>query len=37
MIGRAKGESGRAGWALLWLIGVPLPLVLILIVLRGCF
>jgi hypothetical protein len=30
------GESGRMGWIFLWLLGVPLPLLLILYLLRGC-
>jgi hypothetical protein len=29
-------ESGRVGWILLWLLGVPIPLLLLLYVLRGC-
>lgn len=30
-------ESGKAGWALLWLLGVPLPVLLIAyLVVRGC-
>jgi hypothetical protein len=29
-------ESGRAGWILLWLLGVPIPVLLVLYVLRGC-
>jgi hypothetical protein len=29
-------ETGRAGWILLWLLGVPIPLLLALFVLRGC-
>jgi hypothetical protein len=28
--------DGRIGWILLWLIGVPLPILLILYLLRGC-
>jgi len=28
--------SGKAGWILLWLIGVPVPILIILFVLRGC-
>lgn len=28
--------SGKVGWALLWLIGVPVPVLLILFLLRGC-
>jgi hypothetical protein len=31
-----KLEEGRAGWALLWLLGVPIPVLLILFLLRGC-
>lgn len=33
---KLKSESGAIGWALLWLIGVPVPLLLIFFVLRGC-
>src|SRR5262245_34805369 len=29
-------QEGRAGWILLWLLGVPVPLLLLLYVLRGC-
>ena len=29
-------EQGRAGWILLWLLGVPLPILLVLYFLRGC-
>jgi hypothetical protein len=31
-----KSESGRIGYILLWLLGVPIPILLILYVLRGC-
>ena len=31
-----KWEEGRAGWILLWLIGIPVPILLILFLLRGC-
>jgi hypothetical protein len=31
-----KNEQGKAGWAILWLLGVPLPILLILFLLRGC-
>jgi hypothetical protein len=31
-----KDDSGKAGWIFLWLIGVPIPLLLGLYVLRGC-
>jgi hypothetical protein len=30
------GEAGRIGWILLWLLGVPLPVLFVLFVLRGC-
>jgi hypothetical protein len=29
-------EEGRAGWILLWLLGVPLPILFLLYVVRGC-
>jgi len=28
--------SGKVGWVLLWLLGVPIPVLLILFLLRGC-
>jgi hypothetical protein len=31
-----KREDGKIGWVLLWLLGVPVPVVLLLLVLRGC-
>lgn len=31
-----KNETGKIGWALLWLLGIPLPILLIFFVLRGC-
>lgn len=31
-----RGEAGRVGWILLWLIGVPIPVLLVLYLLRGC-
>jgi len=31
-----KLEEGRVGWVLLWLLGVPIPVLLILFLLRGC-
>jgi hypothetical protein len=33
---RREDENGRAGWILLWLLGVPLPLLFFLYVIRGC-
>lgn len=29
-------QSGRAGWIFLWLIGVPVPVLFFLFLLRGC-
>jgi hypothetical protein len=29
-------RTGKMGWAILWLLGVPLPLLLLVYVLRGC-
>ena len=31
-----KKQQGKVGWILLWLIGVPIPVLLILFLLRGC-
>lgn len=29
-------QAGKVGWILLWLIGVPVPILLVLFLLRGC-
>ena len=29
-------QQGRVGWILLWALGVPIPVLLILYLLRGC-
>jgi hypothetical protein len=29
-------EAGKIGWILLWLLGIPLPVLLVLYLLRGC-
>jgi hypothetical protein len=29
-------KAGKIGWIFLWLIGVPVPVLLILFLLRGC-
>ena len=31
-----RTQSGRVGWIFLWLLGVPIPLLLLLYVMRGC-
>lgn len=33
---RFGSEEGKAGWLLLWLMGVPIPVLLGLFLLRGC-
>lgn len=30
------GESGAIGWVLLWLIGIPIPILIVLFLIRGC-
>jgi hypothetical protein len=32
----AQRRAGKAGWILLWLLGVPIPVLLILFLMRGC-
>ncbi len=29
-------EAGKVGWAVLWLLGVPIPVLLVLFAMRGC-
>jgi len=31
-----KDENGKVGWILLWALGVPIPILLILFLVRGC-
>ena len=31
-----KQEAGKVGWAVLWLLGVPLPILLIVYLMKGC-
>jgi hypothetical protein len=33
---KERRESGAVGWILLWLIGIPIPILLALYILRGC-
>jgi hypothetical protein len=33
---RRRMEEGKIGWILLWVLGVPIPVLLLLFVLRGC-
>jgi hypothetical protein len=36
MKGQTPERQGRVGWVILWLLGVPIPILLILFLLRGC-
>ena len=29
-------QAGKAGWILLWLLGVPIPVLIVLFLVRGC-
>jgi len=29
-------EEGKIGWILLWLVGIPVPILLLLFFMRGC-
>lgn len=29
-------EEGKIGWILLWLLGIPIPILLVLYLVRGC-
>ena len=29
-------QQGKIGWILMWLVGIPIPLLLVLFLLRGC-
>lgn len=31
-----KNQRGAMGWALLWLLGIPIPILVILFLVRGC-
>jgi len=33
---RMAKQEGKVGWILLWLLGVPIPILLVLFLLRGC-
>ena len=30
------GRAGKVGWAVLWLLGIPIPILFLLFLLRGC-
>ena len=29
-------RQGKAGWVILWLLGIPIPILLLLFLVRGC-
>ena len=31
-----NSEKGKVGWILLWALGVPIPILVLLFLLRGC-
>jgi hypothetical protein len=31
-----KDQTGKIGWILLWAIGIPVPILLVLFLVRGC-
>lgn len=31
-----KNDKGKVGWILLWLVGIPVPILILLFLLRGC-
>ncbi len=31
-----KSQAGKAGYILLWLLGVPIPILLVIFFMRGC-
>ncbi len=33
---RLQRQQGKMGWILLWLVGIPIPVLVILFLLRGC-
>jgi hypothetical protein len=33
---RLKNQKGAIGWILLWLLGIPIPLLLLFFLVRGC-
>ena len=31
-----KSTAGKVGWVLMWLLGIPIPILIIIFLLRGC-
>lgn len=36
MLSSQMAREGKVGWVLLWLMGIPIPVLVILFLLRGC-
>jgi hypothetical protein len=36
VLARLDVQAGKVGWILLWLLGVPIPVLLFLFLIRGC-
>jgi RNA-splicing ligase RtcB len=36
MLGKRRSEEGKIGWVLLWALGIPIPILVALYLLRGC-
>jgi len=36
VMARLKVQAGKVGWILLWLLGVPIPVLIFLYLIRGC-
>jgi len=31
-----RDQTGKIGWILLWLLGIPIPILIVIFLLRGC-
>jgi hypothetical protein len=31
-----RNQTGKVGWILLWLLGIPIPILIVIFLLRGC-
>lgn len=36
IVNQIAKQRGKAGWLLLWLVGVPVPVLIFLFLIRGC-
>ena len=36
VLSNRKATAGKVGWVLLWALGVPIPVLLVIFLLRGC-